>query len=101
MWILEHDIVDMIPQLLIPPIHWAALHGHLEVLNFFITDLKCSPNIPGQHGGTLLHSAASGGHLHIVKYLIDEQGCDRSCLDEEKTTPLNLAAWMGHLDNLQ
>ena len=62
------------------PIHCAAQYGHLEILKFFITDVKCSPNIPGQFRRHPLHYAAEGGHLHIMRYLIDEQGCDPSCL---------------------
>ena len=60
-------------------LHAAAQGGSLDVLkyfiderDFFITDLKCSPNIPGRNGYYLLHYAAQGGHLHIVKYLTDE-----------------------------
>ena len=67
-------------------IHWAAHYGHLETLNSLITDLKCSPNIPGQCGCMPLHYAAGGGHVHIMKYLINEQGCDPSCLDRNKQT---------------
>ena len=57
------------------PIHWAARYGHLEILKFLITDLKCSANIPDQPGCTPLHFAAEKGHLHVVKFFIDEQGC--------------------------
>ena len=54
---------------------WSAMYGHLEILKFFITALKCSSNFPAQYCRTPLHSAAEGGHLHIMKYLIDEQDC--------------------------
>ena len=67
--------------------------------NFFISDWKCDPNIPGGHyGQTPLHYAAEFGHLHIVKYLINQQDCNPSCLDENKFTPLHCAAMMGQID---
>ena len=71
------------------PLHFAALNGHMDIVRFFITDLKCSPNIPGMFGRIPLLYAAEGGHLHVMKYLIDEQGCDPSCLDVNKSTPLH------------
>ena len=37
------------------PLHIAALKGHIDIVRFFITDLKCSPNIPGFHGRHPLH----------------------------------------------
>ena len=63
-----------------------------------IADLKCSPSVPGQYGGTPLHYAAGRGHLHIVKFLIDEERCDPSHLERDKTTPLSHAAAKGHLN---
>ena len=70
----------------------------MERVKFLITDLKCSPNIPGQSGRHSLHYAAERGHLRIVKYLIDEQRCDPSCLDGKKETPLHCAAAKGYAD---
>ena len=52
-------------------LHLAVLEGHLDIVQFFISNQKCDPNIPGQYGGTLLHCAAEFGHLHIVKYLTE------------------------------
>ena len=79
------------------PIHSAVANGHLGILQFFISDQKCDPNIPGQHGGTPLHYAAEGGHLHIVKYLIDKQGCNPSCLTDNMYIPLHITTEFGHL----
>ena len=51
-------------------LHLAVGEGHLNILQFFITDLNCDPNIPGgESGGTPLHYAAVYDHLHIVKYI--------------------------------
>ena len=50
------------------PLHTAVLNGCFNIVQFFISDLNCDPNIPGQHGGTPLHYAAEFGHLHIVTF---------------------------------
>ena len=80
-------------------LHLAAQKGHLNILQFFISDQNCDPNIPGgQCGATPLHYATAFGHLHIVKYLINEQGCNPSCSDKNKLSPLDCAAMKGHMD---
>ena len=47
------------------PLHSAASNGQLDILQFFISDQNCDPNISDQYGATLLHCAAYYGHLHI------------------------------------
>ena len=79
-------------------IHSAVVHGHLDIIHFFISNQNCDLNISCQYSGTPLHYAAECGHLHIVKYLTDKQGCHPSCLDENKLTPLHCAASKGHID---
>ena len=79
------------------PLHSAVAHGHLGILQFFISDQKCDPNILGQHGRTPVHYAAECGRLHIVKYLTDKQGCNPSCLADNMYTPLHIAAEFGNL----
>ena len=58
----------------VTPLHSAISMGHLEgIVQFFISDLKCDPSVPGgQYDRTPLHAAAECGHLKIVKYLINE-----------------------------
>ena len=40
------------------PLHFAANYGHIDIVQFFITDLKCSPNTQGFNSRTALHVAA-------------------------------------------
>ena len=81
------------------PLRSAVWLGHLDIVQFFISDKKCDPNIPGgPYSGTPLHYAAEFGNLHIVKYLTDEQHCNPSCLDLNKCTPLYFATIKGHID---
>lgn len=72
------------------PIHLASLTGHLKIVMFFISDLKCDPNIPGDNNCTPLHKAASEDRLGVVKYLIEEQHCDPLCTDMYSNTPLHV-----------
>ena len=77
------------------PLHCAVVNGHLHILQFFISDQKRDPNLPGRYDRTPLHYAAEFGHLHIVKYLTNKQGCSPSCLDDERDTPLHCAIYNG------
>ena len=65
-------------------LHLVIVNGHVDILQFLISDQNCDPKISGCY------------HLHIVKYLIDEQGCNPSCFDENKYTSLHRVAMKGH-----
>ena len=80
------------------PVHYAAFHGHLPVVKYFMSKLKCDPNIPGLWGRTPLHCASQEGHLNIVRYIIEDLQCHPLCTDQHQVTPLHLAAKHGHLD---
>ncbi len=40
------DVFNDFTQHSTTPIHMAALWGHLHIVNYFILDLKCDPNLP-------------------------------------------------------
>ena len=49
----------------VTPLHSIIPIGHLGIVQFFISDLKCDPNVPeGWYCRTPLHTAAECGHLH-------------------------------------
>ena len=81
------------------PLHAAVRYGHLNIVQFFISEKNCDPNVRGSLAHRLpVHAAAQFGHLPIVKYLIDEQSCDPSCLDDRKYTPIHCAAMQVCMD---
>ena len=80
------------------PLHRAAFNGHLEVVQFFIEEMKCDPTAMNNLGETMLHLASQSGHVDIVKYLVDTHHCDPLCQDFNKSTPLHHAAANPHLD---
>ena len=50
-------------------LHNAVMGGHLEVVMFFIEELKCPPDIPGQWNITPHQMAVHNDHFDIAKYL--------------------------------
>ena len=52
-------------------LHNAVLGCHLEVVIFFIEELKCPPDIPGQWNMIPLQMAVHNNHSDIAEYLQD------------------------------
>lgn len=50
-------------------------HGALEIVKYFINELKISPHTVKEGEINALHIAANHNHTDIIKFLIDE-GCD-------------------------
>ncbi len=69
------DIFNDVTKYKATPIHVAAVRGNLDIVNYYIVDLKCDPNLLSEGRGPIF-DAAQGGHLSIVKSLIEEHGCD-------------------------
>jgi len=57
------------------PLHLAARHGHLSVMQALL-DRGASLEFKDEFGQTALHSAVTEGHLNIVKYLFDKGNSD-------------------------
>ena len=51
------------------PLHYAALNGHLQVVSFFIEELKCPPDIIGESNMTPLQMAVMEHHQEVAQYL--------------------------------
>ena len=81
----------------ITPLHLTALCNNLEVVKFFINDLKYNPKSKNQLGRTPLHYASAGDHLDIVIYLAKEHRCDPLCPDNDNMTPVHSAVLNGQL----
>ena len=79
-------------------LHYAALNGHVQIVRYYLEDLKMDPNIEGEWKQSPLHIASQQGYLEVVKCLTDEFRCDPLCVDDENATPLHRASQDGHLD---
>ncbi|OZJ04377.1 hypothetical protein BZG36_03194 [Bifiguratus adelaidae] len=49
----------------------AAYHGHLRLVQYFLTDCHTSITQADRDGWTALHNACSRGHLQVAKYLVE------------------------------
>ena len=62
--------------------------GHLNIIQYLITELGCDPTTPSNNGALPLHIACHNGHLNVAKYFITEQKCDPNSRDQDGWTPL-------------
>lgn len=58
------------------PLHAAAYHGHLDVVKYFVQELKLSPNMLDGTGMTPVMRACSGSHVDVLKYLLSQAAVD-------------------------
>lgn len=73
-------------------LHYAALHGHVEVIRTLLSHPRINPNLrEGEVGAPALYLAAQEGHLDCVKALIDHSNTDPN-LPWQGRTPLYIAA---------
>ena len=80
------------------PLHYAAVNGHFEVVQYLIDDGHCDPMERNfENGVTPLYIACRSGHLDIVKYFFGKFCCSPSWKDNCGDTLLHIASWHGHL----
>jgi ankyrin repeat protein len=70
------------------PTHYAALLGHLEVLDVLVKQNKLSVTNKCRKGRTPLHLAAMHGHLHVVQYLLRIPGVSVLEVDKDFLNPV-------------
>ena len=46
--------------------HAAAKHGHLQVVQFFVEELKCPPNVRGECNATSSQMAVAMGYHNMA-----------------------------------
>ena len=87
---------DKVNQRGAPPIHMAALSGHVAVVQLLV-DLGTDKDQFDCNGAGPLQLSAEQGQLPVVTHLT-EAGCDLQKADLHGTVPLHMAALHGHLD---
>ncbi len=75
----------------ITPLHYAVLNGSLPIVTYYISYLKCDPNIPYLSDTTLFQLACSGDHLNIVQFLQQCPACDFQASDRNGKSSLHYA----------
>ena len=82
------------------PLHYASQGGHLNIIQYLITELGCDPTTPSNNGTLPLHIACHNGHLNAAKYLITKQKCDPNSRDQDAGwTPLHYASTRWSLEH--
>ena len=77
-------------------LHYACKGGHMNIVQYLITELGCDSIVPDIDGSLLLPIACGNGHLDLTKYLITEQGCDVTVRNYNGWTPVDCAYSNGH-----
>ena len=78
-------------------LHYAADNGHLDVVEFLISN-GALVNVTNMWEKTPLHAAANSGHLEIVKLLVENGARIEAQSSTKRFTPLHLASQFDHLE---
>ena len=54
------------------PLHRAAEHKHLEVVQYLVGEQQVDPLCRDEDGSTSLHKACQGGDIEVIRYLISQ-----------------------------
>jgi len=73
------------------PLHHAAWHGHLPVVEYFIEERGAQVDAKDKGDDQPLHHAAGSGCLSVVKYLVGERGARADVKNNADKTPSELA----------
>ncbi|XP_060746052.1 ankyrin repeat domain-containing protein 16 [Tachysurus vachellii] len=78
-------------------LHYAARHGHLDTVRYFIEELNMDVEMHNNDYKRALHEAASMSHEQCVRYLLDK-GAKIDCLKKADWTPLMMACTRRNLE---
>ncbi|KAI9151085.1 palmitoyltransferase akr1 [Blastocladiella emersonii ATCC 22665] len=79
----------------IPPLHWAAINGHVSVARYLVDECRAPVDVPaGTLHSTAVSWAARQGHAGVVS-LLHARGAVLDAPDRDGATPLHLAAQGG------
>ena len=80
------------------PLHLAAAHGHVGVIQTFLKHLEVAKVQPDRLGSLPLHDAAKFGKAEACKLLVSAKPSDTIVRDLFNFTPLHWAVAGGHLE---
>ena len=81
------------------PVHYAAVVGAIDVLEYLIKDCGCDlSTVGGRYNENVFHHSALNGHYSLIKYIIDHYPQYTSLLhstDDNDTLPIHRACTSG------
>ncbi|PHT86283.1 hypothetical protein T459_08389 [Capsicum annuum] len=77
------------------PLHIAAIHGYVEVLQFLVS-VGSDPDILDSQGWTPLHFAAHQGNVEAVDFLLNHSSYAKYALTKQGKTAYELSTDKGH-----
>ena len=91
------------------PLHFDCRYGHLNIVQYLISEANCNLSCEDNDGVTPLHLACRNDHIHIVQYLLSTGKVDPLAKNKYSKTPmytfngkpvslLHLAAQQGWMD---
>ena len=83
------------------PLHWAALHGSLEIVMMLVQIGGVNPRKYDSVGMTAIHNAALMGHYHVVAWLLWQTPDLIEARDDAWNTPLHCAVLGGRVEVVQ
>eukprot|EP00088_Acartia_fossae_P008522 TRINITY_DN14072_c0_g1_i3.p1 TRINITY_DN14072_c0_g1~~TRINITY_DN14072_c0_g1_i3.p1 ORF type:complete len:189 (-),score=27.59 TRINITY_DN14072_c0_g1_i3:91-657(-) len=80
-------------------LHWAAVKGHLDIVQYLIQN-KADIDVKNDKAGeTALHMSTRKGCAPVVKYLVQE-GADLNIKDNQGLTALDICSGKKHLEDI-
>ena len=83
------------------PPHLAVISNHLEIVEFFVSNLDYNPISDTNYSGrSPIHSCCIGGDISLMKYLVEECKCDIYMRDKTGKIPFVYAVTHGRWNNV-
>ena len=79
-------------------LHITADEGHLDIVRFFVKELKSDVYVKDKSNYYPIHYAAQSENLRMFKFFVEELSCDPLCkMDSPPLSTLHVAAAAGNL----